>query len=91
MGILEKLPCWARGGRTSFIHHSDTPAKSVSLVPAVRNEQDRAAVIFQQFPHLRLKPLPKVCIQRRKRLVQHQKLWLVHQYPAQRRPLLLAA
>ena len=55
------------------------------------HQQDRAAVIFQQFPHLRLKPLPKVCIQRGKRLVQHQKLWLVHQYPAQRRPLLLAA
>ena len=48
MGILEKLLCWARRGRTSFIHHSDTPAKSVSLVPAVCHQQDRAAVAFQQ-------------------------------------------
>ena len=75
----------------SPVHDRNLPAHVVSLFPAVGHHQHFPAVCLQHVAQLDLQRITQVCVQGRKRLVQHQQTRFADQNAGQGGALLLPA
>ena len=89
--IREQFPGLLHSQHLSLVDHADPVAHPEGFIPVMGDHNDPPVISGQKVFQFHLQFQPQVCIQRGKRLVQHQQFRFIDQNPPQSRPLCLTA